>query len=299
MAALSACAESNGPAGRVMLHPDSAVVAAHSTLALQPLFIGGRSEPLAWSSSDASVASVDSSGLVRARWPGAATIRAQSVGRAGLFATAAVTVTGPALRILPDSMDVASGWGWAQLRVEHSVLASPGYALHSTDSAIARVDSTGLVCPGRLGRTYIHARLLGSGPILEDSALVRVRSLPPPPLAPGIIEVLDSTGQPAGAQPVGGAITVRAIWSRWPCDRPDTLRVQLLVDSTLIASVRRGWLGTDSVAFRLDTRASDASGRRLVPDGSHWFRVWFLRDDGIALLQMATSASVANAGSSH
>jgi hypothetical protein len=296
LALAAACAESapTTPASGLRLRPDSLVLAAHGSLRLEPAFIGGPAEPLGFASDNLVVATVDSLGLVRARWPGIATIRAQSLGRPSLIATSRVTVTGPALRLVPDSLDVASGWGWARVTVQTTGLASGRYLFRSSNSAIARVDSTGLVCPGTGGRTLVHAQA-ADDPRFEDSAVVRVVSLPPPPVPAGFLSISDSTGRPMGSGAVSGTIRVTALWFRYLCDAPATVTVELRLDTAIVAtSAPKAWIGTDSVVFRLDTRALTAIGRPLFPDGDHTLGARFLDQSGATLLTMGTSLRIAN-----
>jgi hypothetical protein len=290
----ASCETSPTPAWRLVLRPDSASLPAHSVLALEPVFVGGAAEPLAFLSSDPSVATVDSLGVVRARWPGSATIRAESTRRPALAASARLTVTGPALRLAPDSLDVATGFGWARLAVQTTGVAPGRVTFQSADARIARVDSSGLACPVSPGRTFIRASA-ESNPALLDSALVRVVLLPPPPIPPGLIDVRDSAGAHIGSSPASGIIQVVAFWWRWMCDTPDTITAQLSIDGTLVAtSGPRRWLGPDSVFFRVDTRALDAAGRRRYPDGSHALKVSFQAANGPIVMVMGTSIVIAN-----
>jgi len=131
-------------ASRLLLRPDSASLPAHSVLTLEPVFVGGAAERLTFALSDPSVATVDSLGVVRARWPGLAIIRAESRRHPDLAGSARLTVTGPALRLTPDSFDVATGFGWARPTVQTTGAASDGVIFQAADGRIARVDSSGL-----------------------------------------------------------------------------------------------------------------------------------------------------------
>ena len=136
---------------------------------------------VSWSTSDASVASVSSAGVVRGLKAGTATVTAMAGGRS---ASVVVTVTGgdaPALESIAITGDGVSG-GELSLKAgavaQLSVAASPAgadlgvVAWSSLDDEVATVDGTGRVTAKAAGVTLIEASAKG----LHDTVLVTVQA---------------------------------------------------------------------------------------------------------------------------
>ena len=132
---------------------------------------------VAWSSSDASIASVTSAGLVTAQAPGRAVIRATSGGRTG---EAVVTVAAPAVasvEITPGGeIDLAAD-GTVQLRAvartaAGQVVSGTPASWSSSDERIARVTESGTVYAGFGGTAIITAHAGGT----SARVTVRVRT---------------------------------------------------------------------------------------------------------------------------
>lgn len=130
-----------------------------------------------WTSSNASVATVDAAGLVTARRPGNADIAAAA---SGVRASSAITVSveAVALSVSPSAHTMFSVGD--TLRLSAEVLDSQGNAIPgisvtwaSENSGIATVDTEGLVTSVRSGSTNVYAE---AGQ-LADSASISVAQL--------------------------------------------------------------------------------------------------------------------------
>ena len=116
---------------------------------------------VAWSSGDAAVATVDSSGLVTAIGSGATTVTAESGGATG---TANVTVgqEGASVEVSPDSLEFTALGDTVRLTAtvldaNGSTVAGAVVAWSSGDAAVATVDSSGLVTAIGSGATTVTA----------------------------------------------------------------------------------------------------------------------------------------------
>ncbi|MXX56386.1 MAG: hypothetical protein F4X15_08200 [Gemmatimonadetes bacterium] len=118
-----------------------------------------------WASSDASVASVDASGLVTAAANGSATITATAGSVSG---TAAVTVTqvASAVAVSPSADTLVAFGDTVRLVAEatdangHAVAGSQ-FAWSSSDTLVARVDDSGLVTGMGVGKAEVTATTSG------------------------------------------------------------------------------------------------------------------------------------------
>ena len=118
--------------------------------------------PVAWASSDASVATVDASGMATAAANGSATITATAGSVSG---TAAVTVTQVvnAVAVSPSADTLVAFGDTVRLVAEatdangHSVEAVTEFVWSSSDTLVARVDHTGLVTGVDEGMATIRA----------------------------------------------------------------------------------------------------------------------------------------------
>lgn len=139
--------------------------------------------PVTWTTSDAAVATVDASGLVRARGHGTATISADLAGKEHVEAalvvaqrTRSISVTPPTSSIFVDD-PIATG-DTARLRAvaldQHGVVvAGTTITWRSSAPAIATVDGAGVVRAVALGTATITAT--GAG--VSGNATVQIRTL--------------------------------------------------------------------------------------------------------------------------
>ena len=153
------------PVASVTVSPsvDTLAVGDAAVLSARAFDAGGRALTAAefsWSSSDASVAAVDGSGLVTAAGAGAATITATSNGASGSSEIA--------VRAAVDSVAVSPAVAWVglgqtvQLSAEAfdadgAVVAGAAFSWSSSDASVAAVDGTGLVTTVSLGAATITA----------------------------------------------------------------------------------------------------------------------------------------------
>jgi uncharacterized protein YjdB len=189
LAALAACGDGQGPtdaggarvaAVEVTAPAASLAVGETMQMAATPRGPGGAAvvgATVTWSSSDASIASVTSAGLVTARAPGQAVIRATSGGRTG---EAVVTVAAPAVasvEITPGGeIDLAAN-GTVQLcavarTAAGQVMAGTQASWSSSNEQVARVTESGTVYAGFGGMATITARAGGT----SAQVTVRVRT---------------------------------------------------------------------------------------------------------------------------
>lgn len=144
----------------VAISPTTAAVfpGTKTTLTGTPVTASGVSTTLTWSSSDNSVATVDSAGEVTGVAIGLATITAtSSIG--GVIGTSVVRVGAPkvtSLSLPDESMALSpSGSGTLIATVVKDVGASVSLVWTSSDPAVATVDSTGGVQAGSTGSTVV------------------------------------------------------------------------------------------------------------------------------------------------
>jgi len=121
---------------------------------------GSKHDAVKWSSTNTKVATVSQDGVVTAKYPGTATIKATTVDGAGKYASCSVTVTQKITKItLKDSISVAVG-ATATL----SATVSPDYATDkkltwsSSDTSVATVSSSGVVTAKKVGTAKITCK---------------------------------------------------------------------------------------------------------------------------------------------
>ena len=169
------------PVASVTVSPsaDTLAVGEAVVLSAQAFDAGGRALTAAafsWSSSDASVASVDGTGLVTAAGAGAATITATSNGASGSSEIA--------VRAVVDSVAVSPTVAWVglgqtvQLSAEAfdadgAVVAGAAFSWSSSDASVASVDGTGLVTTAALGSATITAASGGAAGASDVTVLGR------------------------------------------------------------------------------------------------------------------------------
>jgi hypothetical protein len=188
--ALAACGETQPPTGP----GDEAVAAVQVTAPAQNLAEGetmqlaatargrtGEAVPgvsLAWSSSNETVATVSPAGLVTARAPGQAAIRAIAGGRTGETTLTVAPPTVASIEIAPGGVIDLDGNGSVMLRALARTAAGTsmgpiGAAWSSSDPQVARVTEDGIVHAGFGGTATITATVAGK----TAQATVRVRTL--------------------------------------------------------------------------------------------------------------------------
>ncbi len=288
------------PRPELKLAPESAVLAIHGSVRLSAEvtgFAGDRT--VEYRSSDASVAAVDSSGTVRAVGYGMAWVQASVRALPTLADSVLVRVpepSGPWLLLSSDTVSVFLG-GSARLtwRAGNVPEAAPAVVFTSSDTSVLDARVNGLLCPRKLGNAVVRAGL-PAYPAAKDSARVRILApywVDAPPTV-SIASIVDSAGKPVDLNAVRGTIVVQLNIDTpdWPCLPPFVL--ELGVDGrTLQTSPQQAW-GRFSYAFTVDTRASDAGGMPLLPNGAHTLSVAGRRIDGIVWMSTSQSIVVAN-----
>ncbi len=165
VATITASAESaSGSAGVTVMQPVASVEVSPSA---ETIGLGGTLQltaegfdanghavaeaELSWESSDAAIATVDASGLVRGVAEGVATITASSGSASGVATITVVNVTGPVMsvEVSPSAETIGVG-GTLQLTAEGlnesgNAVAEAEFSWESSDAAIATVDASGLV----------------------------------------------------------------------------------------------------------------------------------------------------------
>ena len=162
---------------------DTARLRANALDAAGRVVVGSR---ILWTSSSTAVATVDSTGLVRSISPGSSTITARSATASGVstFVVAPlvrrVTVTPPIDTLLIRDPILPSD----TVRLRANLFDSNGVPVFgnrtiwsSTNSAVATVDSTGLVRVASLGTVEISARSSGSTGTATFIAAPRFKSI--------------------------------------------------------------------------------------------------------------------------
>jgi uncharacterized protein YjdB len=141
---------------------------------------------IAWSSSNAAVATVNSSGLVSAVGQGGATITASSEGQSG---SAAITVTVPpptvaVVTVTPSNADLETGESVQLTATARSsngtIISGQTFSWLSSNPAVATVSSSGLVQAVSAGSATITATTSG----VSGNASITVTAPPPPPPPP-------------------------------------------------------------------------------------------------------------------
>jgi uncharacterized protein YjdB len=212
------------PVASVVVQPttQSLVEGQTAQIRAQPMDVTGKpltGRVVLWSTSNAAVATVTSTGVVTAQSPGNAVITATSEGKSG---TSAVTVTAlppNAVVVTPAQVLVQQG---ATSQLTAQVLDSQGRVVpnsqvtfSSSDNAIATVSSSGLVSGVAPGKVTISATSAG----LTGTAQVTVTPIPvgrvvvtpaSPTIAIGTTITLSAQALSASGQPLTGRTVV---WS--------------------------------------------------------------------------------------
>ena len=189
------------PVASVSVSPATASMAVGETRQLTSTTLDANNNVLtgravAWSTSDASVANVNSSGLVTAVAAGSATVTATSEGRAG---TSAITVTVPTpiiarVAVTPENSSLEQGQT-IQLHAtaqNSSGQAVPGqtFGWTSSNSGVASVNGSGLIMAVSAGTATITASTGG----VSGTATITVTVPPPPTPTVTNVSVAPATG---------------------------------------------------------------------------------------------------------
>ncbi len=294
------------PAPRLTLSPDSAVLAVRGSVSLSATVTGTTDSVVNYSSTDTSVVRVDhDAGTVRAVGYGSAWVTGWVAAQPSLRDSVRVRVpepAGPWLLLLSDTLTVYLG-GSAQLtwRVGNVSAPAPAVVFTSSDTSVLEARPGGLLCPRMLGDASVRASLL-SYPTAADSARVRVLQpywVDAPPMI-SVHSVTDTAGKAVDLGAVRGAIRVTVLVdtpSRSPCLPPPEaeLVTELSFDGKLW---QRGpgfsWGGQYTYTFVVDTRATDAAGHPLLPNGSHTMTTQVRNGAGMLLMSASLAMVVAN-----
>jgi Bacterial surface proteins containing Ig-like domains len=154
------------PVASVRVSPTSAAIKVGETVHLiaDPLDASGNvltGRTINWSSSDASVATVDNTGLVKGLTEGTATITATSEGKSGTAGIAVASAVGASITVAPTSVTVTAGQT-SQLTAtvkdaSGSIISGAPVSWNVDKSSIAIVSSTGLVAGQAAGSATITA----------------------------------------------------------------------------------------------------------------------------------------------
>jgi trimeric autotransporter adhesin len=215
------------PVATVVVSPVSASLITGGTFQLSATTFDADNQLLSgrtvtWSSSNTSVASVSSSGLVTAAGTGSATVTATSEGKT---ATSAITVSAPpAVPVASVSVALAASsltvgqttQATATTRdAAGTVLTGRGITWSSSNTAVARVNSTGVVLAVGVGSATIQATSEG----VSGSASLTVSAVPVATVSVSLASSSLTAGQTTQAtatlkDAAGNTLTGRSIaWS--------------------------------------------------------------------------------------
>ncbi len=286
------------------LHPDSAVLALHESVQLRATVTGiaGGDTIVSFYSLDTTVVRVEDGGTLRAVGYGSAWVRGNVTTRQALADSVLVRVPAPAgpwLVLVPDSLGLpANGWAQLRWRVANVPEASPAVAFTSSDTAVLEARASGLLCPRQPGNAVVRASL-PAYPAATDLAHVRI--LEPrgveAPTTLSFQSVTDSVGKQVDYSAIRGTIHVTALMDAPPANpcRSDSLVLELMVDGKVLQqSGERPLGGRYTHTFDLDTRATDAGGQALLPNGAHVMTVRASSLRGVFLSNSTLAIIVAN-----
>jgi uncharacterized protein YjdB len=239
-----------------------------------------------WSSSNTTVATVSSAGLVTARASGSATVTASVDGKS---ATASVTVTATAptvatVSVTPATASVTVG-GTQQLAAtakdaSGNTISGKTFTWSSSNTTVATVNSTGLVTAKVAGTATITASVDGRS---GTAAITAVALSPPPPPTAGVW--YEQTWQSVSSLPQNGS----APGIHYATNA--SIQSGTLFDGSTGRFVRAqypggGVEGTASVALR-PSAASENRPREIW--GEAWVRVpsdWSIKSDDKTFFHM-------------
>jgi len=211
-------------------------------LTARALDAGGRAiagKTFTWTSSDALVAAVGTSGLVTAVANGAATITATSDGVAG---TAAVTVAQAVATIIvtPDSASLDVVGGTVQLAATAKdarghAIAGQAFTWSSSDSSIVTVDASGVVTAVASGKATVTATASGKGGSTAVTVAQKAASVTLTPAA-ATLNALGATIQLTAAARDSNGHAIPAKTYTWASSNPGIASVA----SGLVTAVANG-----------------------------------------------------------
>lgn len=237
--------------------PDPAEVYAEDTLRLAANLSDGVGHPLyrrtvVWTSTNDALATVDSTGLVTALWPGTDTIVANAEGKADSVALTILPIPVASVAVFPGSLELYALFETADLTAQArdsvgDLINTAQFSWASRDQTVATVSQSGTVTAQNTGETYIVATSDGQ----SDSAFVTV-------VIPSQLSCDD-----AGVVLHDATITASETWGRGV----HRVSPQLVVDGDVILTVEPGALicfgGGDNITFqngaRLDARGTPDS----------------------------------------
>jgi len=211
------------PVATVTVTPPSGTVAIGATVQLAAALYDASSNPLsrpvAWTSSNASVATVSTSGLVTGAAVGSVTITATSEGQSGSASITVTDVPVATVEVLPPSASIAQG-GTVQLTgtprdANGNALGGRVVTWTSSSTGVATVSASGLVTGVGAGSATITATTEGkSGTSSITVTFVPVASVAVTPPAPSIqvgqTVQLTATPRDASGNPLTGRVVT---WS--------------------------------------------------------------------------------------
>lgn len=210
-----------GPVVSVVVTPDSVAMFVTQTTQLAATARDATGAPVAgttivWSSSNTSVASVSSDGVVTAVSAGSATITATANGHSGTTAVTVTTVPVASVSVSPSTVSLSPGGSTtlsaAAKDANGNVLPNRAVAWSSSNSAVATVSGTGVVTAVALGTATITATSEGkSGTASVTVAPAPVASVTVAP-APSSVIIGQTTQLTATVRDANGSIlTGRAV----------------------------------------------------------------------------------------
>ncbi|MEO8561885.1 MAG: Ig-like domain-containing protein [bacterium] len=174
----------------VTLVPVGSVSVSPSTLSLTPAQTGTftatvtdangsvvTNRPVAWSTSDAAIATVSQTGVVTAVGPGSATITAASGGKSGTAAVTVAPVPVASVVVAPSTLSLAQGQTGALAATvtdANGVVVNGPVAWTTSDASIASVSQAGVVAAVAVGAATISATSGGQ----SGAATVTVGAVP-------------------------------------------------------------------------------------------------------------------------
>ncbi len=294
------------PPVTLRLSPDSATLPMHGSLRLSAAITGAGFQDTAvgYRSSDTSVVVVDPAGTLRVVGYGSAWIVGIVLNHPTAEDSMQVRVPappGPYLALLPDTATIYAGDGWVQLGwrvggVPDTAGATTAVRLASSDTSVLEARASGLLCARNPGNVVVRGSLVAS-PATTDSARIHVLTRSgylDAPVTISLESLVDSAGKDVDRNAVRGTIRARFIVDapRLPCRPP--IAAELRFDDKLWQSGPPHPWGRDTVTFVVDTRATDAAGQPLLPNGSHVMSALGRQTDGLVLMSSSVSLAIAN-----
>ncbi|MGD2135985.1 MAG: Ig-like domain-containing protein, partial [Gemmatimonadales bacterium] len=262
-----------GSVATIDVTPDPAEMYAEDTLRLAVSLADAAGHALErtvnWSSTDESIATVDTAGLVTGLWPGTDSIIAEAEGKADTVELTVLPIPVASVSVFPQELDLYAVNETADLTPEArdsvgELINTATFSWASRDVSVATVDQNGQVTAQNTGDTYV---VVTSGSE-SDSAHVTV-------LIPTELSCDDAGGVTHDTD-----ITASETWGRGV----HRVSPQLVVDGDVVLTVEPGALicfgGGDDITFqngaRLDARGKPDSLIIWTGDpGNVWYAMRF------------------------